>query len=181
MSACFCQYDPSTDTFHFFDEAIVDGADTESFMEEIAARGLLDHEVPYVVYGDATGESRSANSKKSNYDIIITFLSMHRTRNGGRLDFSKQVPKSNPPVRERHNRVNAYCKNALGKTKLFVYENAKTLDKGMRLTELKKGGNYIEDDSKPYQHVTTALGYCVHRIWQSKTGNTGNVKYRKIL
>lgn len=182
MSACLAQYHPESDTFHFFDEVIVDGADTEAIMDEMASRELLDFNVPeYLIFGDATGESKSANSKKSNYDIIIGFLSHHRTNSGRHIYFSKQVPKSNPPIRERHNIVNAYCKNAFGKTRLYVYKKCQTLHKGMRLTELKSGGQYIEDDSKPYQHVTTALGYYVHRVSKMRQ-NTGNrVGYKQIL
>lgn len=174
MSACLVQYDPKNDTFHFFNEAIVEGADTEAILEEMAGRGLLDFDVSeYHIYGDATGDARSANSKKSNYDIIVSFLSNYRTPLGNRVHFERNVPRANPPVRERHVRVNAYCKNALGNCRLFVYKDAPILHKGMRLTALKKGGLYIEDDSKPYQHVTTALGYCVHRIWKSKNSTSG--------
>jgi hypothetical protein len=43
-----------------------------------------------------------------------------------------------------------------------VYKKAATLDEGMRLTKLRPGSQYIEDDSKRYQHITTALGYAVH-------------------
>lgn len=180
MSCCLSQYDPTTDTFHFFDEVIVEGADTEALMQEISSRGLLDFgATAYHIYGDASGASRSANSKKSNYDIIVEFLSSYRSIFSGRINFEKLVPKANPPVRERHLRVNAYCKNALGKTRLYVYKNAKTLHRGMRLTELKKGGQYIEDDSKPYQHVTTALGYHVHMVWKSKDTTSG-LRMQKI-
>lgn len=173
MSACFCQYDPTRDTFHIFGECIIEGADTEEVYHEAEARGFLDHDNEYCIYGDATGDSRSPNSKKSNYDIIKEYLGKFRRTNGGKIPFTVNVPRANPPVRERHNVVNAYCKNALGKTRLYVYKTAPTVHKGMRLTELKKGGQYVEDDSKPYQHVTTALGYRVHREWKKKQSTSG--------
>lgn len=180
MSMCLSQYVPKDDCFHFFGEVVIEGADTEALMHEIADRGYLDYEVPdYHIYGDATGEARSANSKKSNYDIIIEFLNTYRNKHGQKIWFEKHVPKANPAIRDRHVRVNAYCRNALGNTRLYVYKSASTLNKGMRLTELKKGGQYIEDDSKPYQHITTALGYHVHRIWRRKQANTG-VRMQKI-
>jgi hypothetical protein len=174
MSMCLSQYDEKKDEFHFFADVVVDGADTEKIMEEIAARGHLDYDVPeYMIYGDQTGEARHPAAKKSNYDIIVSFLANYRSKTGHRVEFSRHLPKANPPIRERHNIVNGYCKNALGKTRLYVYRGAKVLDKGMRLTELKKGGQYIEDDSKPYQHVTTALGYHVHRVWKRKQSTSG--------
>jgi len=33
------------------------------------------------------------------------------------------------------------------------------LAEGFSLTKLKDGAQYIEDDSKRYQHITTAAGY----------------------
>lgn len=170
MSACLSQVrfvkgDPE---FHFFADVVVHGADTEEIMEEMAARDLLEPEyVEIIVHGDATGASRTTKSKKSDYDLIREFLAKFRRRNHGKHTFKIDVPPANPPIRERHNRVNAYCRNALGKTRLFVYSGAKTLNTGMKLTALKKKGQYIEDDSKEYQHVTTALGYHVCRVHRS--------------
>lgn len=159
MSACAFQVVKGV--VHVFKEYIVHGSDTEDICNEIAGSGLLEHESKIYVHGDATGASLSSKSKMSDYDIISRFLSRHRKKDGSRVEFELAVPLSNPPVRERHNIVNAYLNNADNKTRLFVYEDCRTLDEGLRLTALKKGGQYIEDDSKPYQHVTTALGYGV--------------------
>jgi len=159
MSVEFFQY--IGDTFHFFDEAIVHGADTESMMEEISGRGLLDHPIAYYYHGDATGGARSTKSKSSDYDIIEKFLSNYRTPRGHKLRYRRSVPRANPPVRKRHNLMNAYMKNANGKVRFYVYTKCKVLDEGCRLTKLKKGGKYIEDDSKYYQHCTTAAGYAI--------------------
>ena len=71
------------------------------------------------------------------------------------------MPRSNPPVRERHNKVNAYLCNANGQHRMFVHKGAPTADKALRLTKLKAGGSYIEDDSKSYQHIGTAIGYAL--------------------
>lgn len=161
ISCVLDQFNPREDSFHFFDEAIVHGARTESLLEDMGARGLLDYDVEYEIYGDATGAARSTNSLHSDYDIIRNFLSKFKTKNGRTVRFIMQVPRSNPPIRERHNLVNSYCENSLGKRRLFVYEKCKVLHEGMKLTALKKGSQYIEDDSKEYQHCTTALGYRV--------------------
>jgi hypothetical protein len=77
------------------------------------------------------------------------------------LNFQYLVPPANPAIRLRHNKLNAYCLNALGERRLFLYKGCDTLDEGLRLTKLKAGGQFVEDDSKPYQHCTTALGYAV--------------------
>jgi PBSX family phage terminase large subunit len=159
ISCVLDQFNPKEESFHFFDEAIVHGARTESLLEDMGARGLLDYDVEYEIYGDATGAARSTNSLHSDYDIIRNFLSKFKTKNGRPVRFIMCVPRSNPPIRERHNIVNSYCENSLGKRRLFVYEKCKVLHEGMKLTSLKEGSQYIEDDSKEYQHCTTALGY----------------------
>jgi hypothetical protein len=55
-------------------------------------------------------------------------------------------------------------RNAKGEVRLQVYKGCETLDKGFRLTHLKKGGQYLEDDSDFYQHVTTAAGYGIMSV-----------------
>jgi hypothetical protein len=158
--------------FHFFGEVIIEGAGTEEACDELAAAGHLDHDTDYIIDGDATGAARSTKSKQSDYDIITKFMANYVGKHG-RLRFKKKVPKSNPPIRKRHNIANAYCKNKAGQVRMFVYKNAPKLHEGMRLTALKKGGSYIEDDSKDYQHVTTAATYCIHRVDKELKSSSG--------
>ncbi|MGB0257748.1 MAG: phage terminase large subunit [Coraliomargarita sp.] len=153
MSSCFFQY--IGDTFHFFDEVVVDGARTLDVCEEAFERKLLDLGHRYIVTGDAAGKARDTRSKRSDYDIIQKYLQNIRTR----AQYEVEAPRINPPVRKRHNIVNAYLTNDLKQHRVVVYKKCPTLDKGFRLTKLKSGGSYIEDDSKPWQHVTTAAGY----------------------
>ncbi len=177
LSLCLFQWDGRA--AHFFDEVILDTASTEEALEELENKGHLSHNVKYIIHGDATGESKSTKSKKSDYDIIRKYLANVGSGHD-RLDFEIKVPKSNPPIRTRHNTVNAYFRNKLGEIRLYVYKNCKTLDEGFRLTALKKGGSFIEDDSKAYQHVTTAAGYGICSLNQSLTSTSGtkSVKVR---
>lgn len=158
MSACVSQYIDGQ--FHFFKVFQVDGARTNDIMEEIYNAGIFQPGLKVRVFGDASAKSRDTRSIKSDYDIIRTFISNIEPK----VDFELLVPLANPPIRERHNLVNAACYNANGKVNLFVYKGAEGLDEGFRLTKLKKGGNYIEDDSFRHQHVTTAAGYMIHYI-----------------
>lgn len=181
LSTCFSQVKAvnGQPTFHFFAEVVVEGASTEDACQEMADRGLLDHDTEYQIFGDATGGARSTKSKLSDYDIIRKFFANYRTGDGRPMQFRMEVPSSNPPVRTRHNLVNAYCKNESGRHRLFVYKDCPTLNKGFKLAALKEGGRYIEDDSKDYQHVTTAAGYHVVRV--HKTQKTGpRVKERQV-
>lgn len=155
MSAVMVQHDLEKDTFHYFNQAVIEGARTEDIIEDWYARKLLDPKYQYIVAGDASGKHKSTTSKRSDYDIIIAEL--------GTRGIKPQywVPSANPPIRKRHNTVNRYCKNGLGQVRLFVYASAPTLDEALRLTKLKKGADYIEDDSKAYQHIGTAGGYAI--------------------
>lgn len=153
MSMCLAQY--IEDEFHFFDEVIISGARTADTIDELDGRGLLRKDWRYQICGDASGKHRDTRSSRSDYDIITGAF-----QNRG-LSYEYHVPLANPSIRLRHNRVNAYCKNALGQTRLWVYEKCAKVDEGLRLVKLKPGANYIEDDSKDYQHCTSALGYAV--------------------
>jgi len=144
-------------------------------MIEMKARGLLDYPTNYVVHGDATGKARNTRSVQSDYDIIQDFLEDERVR------FDIDVPRSNPPIRTRHNVVNGTICSKSGSRRLFVYKDAPTVDEGLRLTSLKKGAQYLEDDSKSFQHITTALGYSVWQIESSKQSQdsyTGMISMR---
>ena len=143
------------DRMHIFAEVVVDGMRTQDSLDELDARGWLDGRTSYIIHGDAAGRHRDTRNIKSDYDIIRSYFANHRRG----LRFDVDVPLSNGAVRTRHNTVNAYCHNDKGETRLFVYQDAPTADEGLRLTQLKKGGQYIEDDSKRWQHITTAIGY----------------------
>ena len=151
MSCAVSQY--IDDVWHIFDEVIIEGVRTTQIIEELDEKKYLDGKYKIIINGDASGKNRDTRNSKSDYDII-----RHELAKRG-VQFEYHVPIANPPIRTRHNTVNAYCCNALGERRLFVYEKAKTVDEGFRLTKLKKGADYIEDDSKSWQHVSTACGY----------------------
>lgn len=175
MSAAVAQYDDAKDTFHGFEEAVIEGARTESILEDMLARGIFDHDVTYFVHGDATGSAQSTSSKLSNYEIIKSFLSNVKNRKGQPIRFEMHVPKSNPPIRTRHNLVNGYLRNDLKQVRTYVYGKCKVLNDGLKMTALKKGANYVEDDSKPFQHITTAWGYMVCYVHMMKGFTQGSV------
>lgn len=163
--------------YHFFAEIVVEGARTMDICEEAADRGLLDYHCKYIVKGDASGRNRDTRSKKSDYELIDHFMLNYERPDGTQLEYERKVPKSNPPLRKRHNWVNGQCKNAFGEIKLYVYDGCETLDKGFRLTKLKSGGQYIEDDSLSFQHVTTAAGYGIcSDLIAEKRGSTKSIQ-----
>ena len=160
MSVCFAQY--INDTFHFFNECVIHGANTTTVLNDMKQRGLFDYKTQYIINGDAAGWAKgSATNGFSDYDIIIKYLNDLKQFNAMR--FKIEVPLANPEVKVRHNTVNAYLKNGLGQARIFVYKQCPTLNEAFKLTKLKPGGRYIEDDSErsPYQHIGTSAGYCI--------------------
>lgn len=166
--------------FHVSHVFAVEGARTVNILEEMQDIFNLE-DYRFRVFGDASGKARDTRSIKSDYDIIKEFLSNYVTPQGKRLRFEPKedmkVPLANPPIRDRHNTVNAHFKNSLGQVRLYVYKEAEGLDEGFRLTKLKSGGNYIEDDSFKWQHATTAIGYMIHYLTK-KVRALGKVYYR---
>jgi len=178
MSCVFLQY--IDNKFIFYDEIVVHGANTNDIMVEAFHRGLFEYDVPYIIRGDATGKAKSTNYNKSDYDVINDFLRTARKKNQEPIEYQIDVSASNPPVRKRHLVVNGCLKNAFGKTRInIVKSKCKVLQKGFRLTKLKKGGSYIEDDSNEYQHITTAAGYAICQQIKNEERGTG-IK-RKII
>lgn len=149
------------DEVHIADQVVIKGMRTEDSLEELAGSGLLDYDTQYIINGDATGKAKDTRSKLSDWEIIEKFLSNYRQKSGAPIRFEMDIPRANPPVRERHNKMNAYFCNALGRRRMYVYKGAPMADRGFRLTKLKKNGLFIEDDSKEYQHITTAVGYAL--------------------
>jgi len=162
MSSCFFQY--INGIFHIFAEVIVEGSRTETICEESANRGLLDYNAQYIINGDAMGRYKgSSQSRHSDYEIIKIFLDTYEVKDdSGKKRYPRyevKVTKANPKLRLRHNLVNGQLHNTKGQRRVLVYKGCDTVDEGFRLTKLKKGAEYLEDDSKYYQHVTTAFGY----------------------
>lgn len=159
LSAVLMQYIGGV--FHVFDECVVMGQRTEDSCEEMYERGLLNYPTEYLIYGDATGRHRDTRSKTSDWDIIDRFFANTRNAKGAKIRYKVEVGRSNPPIRTRHNMVNGKLKSANGSVGMYVYKDAATVHEGLRLTKLRSGAQYLEDDSDAFQHITTALGYAV--------------------
>jgi len=158
MSCCLGQYEGKA--FHIFHECHIFSARTMDILDEIHNREVFKDVNVIRIFGDASGKNRDTRSLGNDYDIIIKTLSnFYPTK---RIEYL--VPKANPPVRRRHNTVNGMFMNSVGEVRLKLYQGTEWIDEGLRLTKSKAGSGYIEDDSLPQQHVTTALGYMVDYI-----------------
>lgn len=173
MSAAAFQYLQDKDEFHVFKEWVIDGASTQEIYNEIGASGIFDHTTSFIINGDSSGKNRTTKDKRSDFDIILEWFNYFRNSRNEEIRPNIQITSVNPPIRTRHNMMNAYFKNAAGVSRLFVHEPCTTVDEAFRLTALVKGSGYVEDDSKPYQHIGTAVGYGVHQtlIYSRRKGS----------
>ncbi len=136
---------------HIFDELVLESSDTNDAATECEATPWFESAGygGFTIYGDASGAAKDTRSKTSDYGIL---------RDRG---FTRQrVPKANPPIRTRHNRVNTLLKSADGDVRVKIHPRCTTLAKGLETVTLKQGANYLEKET-PEQHVTTALGYLI--------------------
>jgi len=178
LSACLMQY--IAGVFHVFNETVVEGQRTHDSLEEIHSRGLLDYNTRYLLHGDATGRHKDTRSKVSDWDIIDNyFANAVNSKTNRAVKYSLEVKRSNPPVRTRHNTLNGMLCNANGQRRVYVYKDAPTVDEGLRLTKLKSGANYIEDDSDRFQHITTALGYAIYGVLLESENRSGVFSYAR--
>lgn len=168
LSCALIQYDQGI--AHVFNEVVVDGQDTNDAMNELFNRSLLSHNTQYIVHGDAAGRSRDTRSKKTDYAIIEEFLKDKR------VAYKIDVPSKNPLVRDRHNWSNGLICNSKGERKLFVYKDAPTADKGFTSTKLKKGSQYLEEDSDRWQHISSAITYSLCQTLRSESTQESQVQ-----
>lgn len=172
MSAAIAQFDGTN--YHFFDEVVVEGARTESVLEEIYGRGYFSKpDRMFLIYGDATGRHKDTRSNHSDYSIIEKFLANVKTSSGAPLKFKMCQGLKNPKIRDRHNLVNGFLHNSREQHRIKVYAKAKTIREGLKSCRLKESAHYIEDDSQHFQHITTAVGYLIYEHQNSlKTGSS---------
>lgn len=177
MSSCLCQIkkvgylvngEPTTrQELHCFDEIILNGSDTYEAIEEFKGRYPVAYPRSVVVYGDASGNARDTRSNLTDYTLL---------RKAGFVN--QKVPRSNPPVRDRHNAVNAMLCNAAGDLRIKIHPRCKTLIKGLETVQIKKGSSYLEEETYS-QHVTTALGYLINQEFPIVKYVSSGLKYWK--
>jgi hypothetical protein len=155
MSSCVGQN--INGVFHVYKVFHVEGSRTLGILEDMMAEGVFIKGMNVRIFGDASGDSNDTRSKLTDYDIIEKFL------NDNGINFEREVPLSNPPIRSRHNKVNATFMSESGKVRYYQYKGTEWLSEGWITTKLSKGSSNIEDDSNPNQHATTAVGYWITR------------------
>ena len=116
-----------------------------------------------VIYGDPSGKAGEKHGHASDYTDIEDVL-----RSNG-WKFERQIRAAHPAIKDRQNSVRAKIKTAAGIISLFVNPLAAPwCDKGLSTVQLQKGSSFQEDQTNQYQHITTAIGYFIERVWPIK-------------
>lgn len=127
------------------------------------------------IYGDPAGRAGEKHGHASDYTDIEGVL----RANGWR--FTRRVRSAHPAIKDRQNAVRAKIKSADGHISLFVNPvTAKWCDKGLATVQLQKGSTFQEDQKNQYQHITTAIGYCVDREWPIGRSTCGMMATRGL-
>jgi hypothetical protein len=139
------------------DEIVLRRATTAMACEEFRRR-YPRHARGLTVYADATG-ARRQTAGGSDLAVLREQLGHGEY---GELRF--RVPRSNPPVRERVELVNAKLANAAGARTLVVDPRCKELIKDFEQVAYKEGSQVVDKERDPQRtHLSDALGYLV---WQ---------------
>lgn len=147
---------------YLLDEIVLTSAVSKQSAMEFVEK-YKDHANKHVlIYGDPAGQAGEKHAHASDYTDIEGVLKS----NGWK--YTRKVKPAHPAIKDRQNAVRTKIKTADGHRSLFVNPvTAKWCDKGLATVQLQKGSTFQEDQKNKYQHITTAIGYCVDVIWPS--------------
>lgn len=147
------------DCILFLDEIILTSAIARQSAMEFVDKFKAHKNRRVIVFGDPAGCAGEKHGHSSDYTEIEAVL----LSNG--WTFERRVKAAAPAIRDRQNAVRAKIANAAGEVSLFVNPGkAPYTHKGLSTVSTKLGSSFLEEESD-YQHVTTAVGYCVDYVW----------------
>lgn len=148
------------DTLYLLDEIVLTSAVSKQSAAEFVEK-YKDHKNKHVlIYGDPAGQAGEKHAHASDYTDIEGVL----RANG--WTYTRKVKAAHPAIKDRQNAVRAKICTADGVRSLFVNPvTAKWCDKGLATVQLQDGSTFQEDQKNKYQHITTAIGYCIDVEW----------------
>lgn len=142
---------------YFLDEIILHSASAKQAALEFVERYKNHNNKRVDIYGDPAGKAGEKHGQASNYLDIEKVL-----RESG-WAVQRKVKAAAPAIRDRQNAVRAKILDARGVPSLFVNPTkAVYCNKGLAITQLVSGSSFQEREGE-YQHITTAMGYCIER------------------
>lgn len=148
---------------YLLDEIVLTSAISRQAALEFVEK-YKDHKNKHVlIYGDPAGKAGEKHGHASDYTDIEGVLKAHGWR------YTRKVKPAHPAIKDRQNAVRAKILTASGETSLFVNPvTAPWCHKGLSTVQLQEGSTFQEDQKNQYQHITTAIGYCVDVEWPAK-------------
>ncbi|MDM9601349.1 terminase family protein [Pseudomonas shirazica] len=148
---------------YLLDEIVLTSAISRQAAVEFVER-YKDHKNKHVlIYGDPAGKAGEKHGHASDYTDIEAVLKTAGWR------YTRKVKPAHPAIKDRQNAVRAKILTASGESSLFVNPvTAPWCHKGLATVQLQEGSTFQEDQKNQYQHITTAIGYCVDVEWPAK-------------
>lgn len=151
---------------HLLDEIVLTSAVSKQSAMEFVEKFKAHQNRHVLVYGDPAGRAGEKHGHASDYTDIEGVLKA----NG--WSYTRKVKPAAPAIKDRQNAVRTKIKTADGHMSLFVNPlTAPWCDKGLATVQLQEGSTFQEDQRNKYQHITTAIGYCVDVEWPSASRN----------
>lgn len=148
---------------YLLDEIVLTSAISRQAALEFVEK-YKDHKNKHVlIYGDPAGKAGEKHGHASDYTDIEAVLKAAGWR------YTRKVKPAHPAIKDRQNAVRAKILTASGESSLFVNPvTAPWCHKGLATVQLQEGSTFQEDQKNQYQHITTAIGYCVDVEWPAK-------------
>lgn len=149
------------------DEIILTSAIAKQSAIEFVERYKEHANKSVIIYGDPAGKAGEKHGHGSDYTEMEQVL----RANGWTVE--RRVKAAAPAIRDRQNAVRAKIKNAKGEVSLYVnVQRCPYAHKGLATVTTKPGSSFQEEVSD-YQHITTAIGYCVEYEWPIRAEKKG--------
>lgn len=149
----------NTKDLYILDEIVLASAVARQSAVEFVERYKEHKNRDILLYGDPAGQAGEKHGHASDYTEIENVL------RAAHWQVTRKVKRAAPAIRDRQNAVRAKIRNATNETTLLVNRLcAPYSHKGLATVQMKPGSTFLEKDSD-YQHITTAIGYCVDYVW----------------
>lgn len=152
------------------DEIVLSDSNTEASAEEFIHRTAnlrgFPRPVPLIIYGDASGNSRTTKSTRTDYELLREIFRHWPAH----YRVALRTNTANPVVRDRVNTVNSVLRNTSGVRSILIDPKCRELIKDLHQVKWRRdaAGNPTGDlDKSDSQrtHVSDALSYLVAQEW----------------
>jgi hypothetical protein len=154
---------------YFIDEIYLKNSNTVECCKEFIAR-YPNHRTGINLYGDATGNSRSANSNITNWKIIEDELKLY--------GLHPHIPTRNPAERDRINAVNGMICNSKGQRRVFMNpDKCPHLIRDCEQVSYKEGSIQIDKTkSLELTHASDSSGYMIENEFSLNKGKIDGLR-----